>query len=113
MKGFLLDEKQRDELAGLNAGRADRQLAPVPLKDGRWVISADALDDGYWKPWQEFLKGLGEPVDVAPEDSLCATSIEDVVSQNALKAAYQSEAARVEGRGTRDEGQINADSEPI
>jgi hypothetical protein len=33
MKGFVLDEKQRDELARLNEGRADRQLAPVPLKD--------------------------------------------------------------------------------
>ena len=113
MKAFVLDEKQRDELARLNEGRADRQLAPVPLKDGRWVISADALEDGYWKPWQEFLNGLGEPVEIAPEDSLCASSIEDVVSQNAFMAAYQNEAARVEGRVARDEGQINAGGEPI
>jgi hypothetical protein len=96
MKAFVLDEEQRDELARLNEGRADRQLAPVPLKDGRWVVTADALEDGYWKPWQDFLKGLGEPVEVAPEDSLCATSIEDVVSQNALKAAYQTEKTRME-----------------
>ena len=96
MKALVVDEKQREELARLNDGRTDRQLAPVPLNDGRWVITADALDDGYWKPWQEFLKGLGEPVEVAPEDSLCATSIEDAVSQNALKAAYQSEVARIE-----------------
>ena len=95
MKGFILDEKQRDELAQLNEGRADRQLAPVPLKDGRWLISADALEDGYWKPWQEFLKGLGEPVEVAPEDSLCATSIEDAVGLEALKSAFQSEKSRM------------------
>ena len=96
MKALIVDEKQRDELAGLNEGRADRQLAPVPLKDGRWAISADALEDGYWAGWQEFLKGLGEPVEITPSDSLCAAGLEDAASQNAMKAAYQGEKVRAE-----------------
>jgi hypothetical protein len=96
MKALIVDEKQRDELARLNESRADRQLAPVPLKDGRWAVSADALEDGYWGGWQDFLKGLGEPVEITPEDSLCAASIEDAVGIEALKTAYQGEKVRVE-----------------
>ena len=72
MKGFVLDEKQRDELARLNARQADRQLVAVPLADGRWALAADALGEGYWAGWQDFLKGLGEPVEIGIEQFLQA-----------------------------------------
>jgi hypothetical protein len=96
MKGFLLDEKQRDVLAELNAGRVDRQLAPVPLADGRWAVTADALEDGYWAGWQEFLKGLGEPVEIDPANFLRASGVEDDAGLEALKVAYQGERTRAE-----------------
>jgi hypothetical protein len=96
MKGFVLDEKQRDELAGLNASRMDRQLAPVPLADGRWAVSADALEDGYWAGWQEFLKGLGQPVEINDANFLRASSSEDDAGLKAVGDAYQAEKVRVE-----------------
>ncbi len=98
MKCFVLDELSRDDLARINAECAaqGRCLAPVPLSNGRWAISADALGDDYWLPWQELLKGQGEPVEIEPESFLRPTSLDDVVTLNLLKDAYQDEKARLE-----------------
>ena len=98
MKCFALDESSRDNLARINAECAGkgRQLAPVPLTDGRWVILADAVGDDYWSQWHELLKGLGEPIEIGPESFIRPTSLEDAVTLNDLKNAYQSEMTRLE-----------------
>lgn len=49
MKFLILTDAQRDAIAKVNAATPDRQLAPVPLPDGRWALNADVLDDpDYW-----------------------------------------------------------------
>lgn len=61
MKAIILDDKQREALAAVNVETPDRQLAPVPLPDGRWAVNADVLDDPqYWGRHLAALAGTGE-----------------------------------------------------
>lgn len=68
MKAIILDDKQREALAAVNAETPDRQLAPVPLPDGRWAVNADVLDDPqYWGRHLAALAGAGDGKDVSDE----------------------------------------------
>lgn len=56
MKFIILTDAQRDAIFKVNEQTPDRQLAPVPLPDGRWALNADVLDDHDY--WGRHLAGL-------------------------------------------------------
>ena len=66
MNMLILNEEQRANVEALNAiGSADRELAPVPLGDGRWGLNADLLNDsGPGQTWAHYGAALsGLPVE--------------------------------------------------
>jgi len=63
MQGILFPIRFQGELDDYNAQNLDRQIVPIPLKDGRWFVPYSILEnidlgDVYWGRYKNLLKRL-------------------------------------------------------
>lgn len=115
MKMLILTNAQREVMAKANAMTPDRQLAPVPLPDGRWALNADMLDDpGTWGRHLGELTGHVE----ATKSKLAIEELDlerdfyrggdDLAVQAEITAKYQVERARIEAKLAAADGKLEA-----